>query len=248
MKITQLPSGFHVIEDDCIGKWQVETGQLAHDNFLVPFACQQIPEGGVVFDCGALCGDHAVKYSEKLGKKGTLIAIEPGKPQFDCLAFNAQAFVSKVICVPCAVSNNHGGIAYHRLNEDNVGGSMVDILKGDRGEEVRTVSIDGLMEDGKIKRLDFIKLDVEGWELKALQGGKESIEKHHPILLIEINAGRLKDHAHTPLEIYDFLAGIGYKWRMVQGNCKPEDPMFDILSWHESQKDPMMPWDLFPTP
>lgn len=248
MKITQLPSGFHVPEDDCLGKFIVESGELCHDTFLVPVATSQIPEGGVAIDAGAHCGSHSFAYSQKLGKNGTLISIEPGEVAFSCLAFNMQAAVSKVICVPCAVSNVHGGVAFHKINPENVGASMVDILKSEGATEVRTVSIDGIMTDGKIRRLDFCKYDVEGWEVKALQGSRESIVKFHPILMIEINAGRLKDHAQTPLDVYNFLAEVGYKHSIIQSNCKPEDPMFDILSWHHSQKDPIMSWDLHPTP
>lgn len=246
MIIKQLPSGFHICLDENIGKWQLETGELCHDKFLVPFACEQIPESnGVAIDCGALCGDHSFAYSQRLGPTGTLIAIEPGEAQFHCLAFNMQAAVSKVICVPCAVSNVHGGIGFHKMNDNNVGASVVDILKSEGSSEIRTVSIDGLVEDSKgaIATVDFIKLDVEGWELKALQGAKESIEKFHPKLLIEINSARLKDHGHTPLEIYDFLAGVGYKFSIVQPDCQSSDPQFDILAWHASQEDPIMPRD-----
>lgn len=246
MIIKQLSSGFHVLEDSCIGKWQVETGELCHDKFLVPFACEQIPEGGTVIDCGALCGDHSYAYSQKLGKKGTLIAIEPCEAAFSCLAFNAQAFPSVTICVPCAVSNAHGGVVFHKLNEDNAGASIVDIIKSEGSSEVRTVSIDGLIEDGKIRRLDFCKIDCEGWELKILQGAKKSIEKFQPKLLIEINSARLKDHGTTSLDIYQFLAEIDYRWGVVQPDCKDGDPQFDILAYYVGCMDPVFPGEKRP--
>jgi FkbM family methyltransferase len=54
-------------------------------------------------------------------------------------------------------------------------------INAERNQRVRMLTIDSL----DLKRLDFIKIDVEGMELEALAGGRNTIMKHKPVMLIE---------------------------------------------------------------
>jgi len=54
---------------------------------------------------------------------------------------------------------------------------------------VNTVTIDSL----QLPRVDFIKIDVEGHELEVLRGSRETLEKYHPILMVEITSPRAVD-------------------------------------------------------
>ncbi|SNT36751.1 methyltransferase, FkbM family [Tropicimonas sediminicola] len=58
-----------------------------------------------------------------------------------------------------------------------------------------------------IRDLGFIKIDVEGHELEVLQGGKETLARETPVLLIEIEERHRPDALET---VSDFLAGFGY--------------------------------------
>ena len=60
-------------------------------------------------------------------------------------------------------------------------------------------------------RIDFIKIDVEGFELKVLNGGRETIRKHKPLLLVELHPVFITQYGNRFTEVIDFLEGQGYK-------------------------------------
>jgi hypothetical protein len=65
------------------------------------------------------------------------------------------------------------------------------------------------------KRIDFIKMDIEGAELNALRGAEMLIEKHRPQFLIEINRAACLGFGYDPQEIADFFARWGYEFYQV---------------------------------
>lgn len=233
MNTIEITGGFIVPDDQCIGKWQQEVQRLDHDAFLVPLACNNIPIGGTVIDCGAFDGDHSIAYARKVALGGTVIAIEAGKLAFKCLKHNAEKFESQMICINAAVGSLHGLRATHTLNEENAGASLVhasDPLE-EGGNSVPTITIDGLMKDGDIKDVHFIKIDCEGSEMDILKGAEQTLRTHKPKMLIEINRALLENRGTKDIEIYEFLLSLGYEWQIVQTNCTGSSDQFDILVW-----------------
>jgi hypothetical protein len=69
----------------------------------------------------------------------------------------------------------------------------------------RTVSVHG------IHRLDFIKADIEGWELRMLTGAAASLARFRPALLLEVSARAMRRAGDTPAGLWDLLTGLGYQ-------------------------------------
>ncbi len=223
--------GWKVIDGDVHhAVWIEESGRLDHDQFLIPIACDNIPESGVVLDIGAMYGDHTIAYAKKVGKDGTVIAIEPSLTAFECLLENSKRFESDVLCIRAAVCEEHGGRAMHSEHEGNVGMSVVN-EEEEKGVEIRTISIDGLVKDSSIQHLHFVKIDAEGWEYKILKGAKGTLTTLKPILLIEINKHTLNEQEDSDKDIYDLLLSLNYAWRIVQSNCNGASDQFDIMAW-----------------
>lgn len=237
MNIIQTKEGWHIIEGDShVGKWIEETGKLDHDEFLIPIACDNMKPGWIVFDCGALYGDHSIAYARTVGKEGVVFSIEANKMAYDCLCKNAEKFESTVLCMNLALCDRHGGVAIH-IMEENVGASrVIDPSKEDEfsekvEREVKSASIDGICEAAMLDRLNFIKIDCEGFEFKILRGARKSIQSFKPILLIEMNSWALTQQDACYKDIYDFLLEMNYDWRIVQPNCKGGDAQYDIMAW-----------------
>lgn len=233
MNTKQTKEGWWIIEGDShIGRWVEETGRLNHDNFLPELACANIPTGGVVIDAGALYGDHTIAYCRKVSTGGTVIAIEANPVAYQCLVKNAEKFQSDVICIHAALGETHGGQALHCIQEGNLNVGMATVSEEDkRGMIIPTVSIDGLVKDASLTRLDFLKLDVEGYEYKVLKGAQGTLKSLKPKMLIEINSFALSQQGSTDRDIYDLLLECGYCWQIVQPEATGSSPQFDILCW-----------------
>lgn len=77
-------------------------------------------------------------------------------------------------------------------------------------EEVPVTSIDKFAVEFKLKNLDFIKIDVEGWEAQILKGGSKTIRRYCPTMLVELVASQLSRTGDDLEEIWAMLLSWGY--------------------------------------
>lgn len=161
-----------------------ETTEAESDGLLT------LPEGSVYLDLGAYNGDTVLKYTSLFPQINKVIAVEPDRRNFRKLGENTS-HIKDITLVRAMIS-------------DTSGTSFADNKKGrgvhessDAGEAVDTVTIDDLLDGG---RVDLIKFDVEGNELKALDGGMETIKKYRPRMQIACYH-RSEDIFTLPLKI-----------------------------------------------
>lgn len=220
MKLTTLPSGKTIatIEGDThIGKWAIESGRLDHDQNMLPLLRPYIPEGATVLDIGAYIGDHTVYYAACAGPSGAVHAFEPNPEAFACLAHNTADLPNVSAYQVAASSHEHLiGIA-----KDTNAGASFATPDGD----IPCLAIDKL----NIGRCDFIKLDCEGMEPRAMRGMAETVARCLPAILIEVNRGALRRQSFTPDDIFDLLDRWGYQWRNIYGNQLVTGEQFDII-------------------
>lgn len=151
--------------------------------------------GVVGLDLGANIGAHTIEWARALHGKGQVIAVEAQERVYYALAgniainncFNARALHCAIgaqegfLDIPepnYLIPSTFGSLELRQTTRSEFIGQALDPA---RTQRVRTLSIDAL----GLERLDFIKIDVEGMELEALAGGTKTIERLHPIMLIE---------------------------------------------------------------
>jgi len=145
-----------------------------------------IQPGHVVCDVGANVGTYTVPLARLVGATGRVIAFEPNRPTRACLRQNIrQNRLSNVSVVRAAVGDSAG---YARLiaTEDNLGEAHL-ALPGDasvEGERVAVTTLDTEVARLRLGRVDFLKIDVEGFELAALRGA-ERILAANPRLVVQ---------------------------------------------------------------
>jgi FkbM family methyltransferase len=194
MKI--LPNGIAVIEGDShISGWVESSGRLDHDQYALPIILEHIKLGDFVVDGGAFIGDHTKAYLDRVGDAGTVMAFEPNPEAYECLAHNCP----KASCYQFGLSD-HSGSAGIEQNPNKGASRLI------KGGSVKLITLDSF----RLPRLDFLKLDVEGWELKALHGAEGSIDTHRPVMWIEINKGTLAHQNAEPKDVIKFALDYNY--------------------------------------
>lgn len=155
----------------------VNNNQYSHEN------CQ-IQDGDFVIDGGGCWGDTALIFAEKAGKKGKVFTFEFFGDNLKILKENFslnKETSKKVVLIEKPLYNNTDTILY--LNH-----ACADITtlteKENDSLKYKTISIDDFIEESKIEKIDFIKLDIEGFELAALNGAIKTIKKYKPKLAI----------------------------------------------------------------
>jgi FkbM family methyltransferase len=169
-------------------------------------------------DAGAFIGDHTVAYSKAVGEHGMVHAFEPNPLAFQCLVHNVS---EDVICHKNALGDTEAMVPISG-NNGNHGGAYI-------GEHMKVTDARMLKLDDFKLAPDFMKIDVEGSELKLLKGAEKTIEKHRPIMVIEMNSLALERQGTTPGAVLSWLDAHGYTYSVMQENCGFTDPLFDIL-------------------
>lgn len=142
--------------------------------------------GGTVVDAGAYIGDTAHLFVKRY-RPSRVIALEPHPLTFSRLEKNLQIWglAGAIIPINCAVG---GDSAEVRIWGSGVGASKIRKM-GPAGEEATAIpqrTIDSVVAQYAIGRVSLLKLDVEGDEYAAIMGGKETIARYRPILLVSV--------------------------------------------------------------
>lgn len=178
----------------------------------------------IVLDVGAYVGDTALIF---LNLNCEVHAFEPYLDAFRCLEYNCDIPDSgKSYCYSEAVGDGRR-VQLDGMGEDNgnLGTRMVrPVIATDKNNGIRTRRLD----DMTLHRCDFIKIDVEGFELPVLWGAKKLITKYKPKILIEAYDTLLARQGFNRQQMFDYFTEIGYKWRVAIG--QESDDRCDYLA------------------
>lgn len=125
-------------------------------------------------DGGAYDGD-TLAIARQHCEPGMAFAFEPAPGNFARLAANAQTLDYPVVCFPCGLSDATG---YLSISAES--GEACAICK-EGGELIQVVRLDECLVG---QRIDYIKLDVEGHDIQALEGAKKIIGQQKPVLAV----------------------------------------------------------------
>ncbi len=174
--------------------------------------------GMIVLDIGAHVGLHTLRLARRAGSAGRIVAVEPSPANAALLkthlAWNGFANVE---VVEAAVGQRPGEIEFACLSDALDPGSFANSLAYDIGGsrvKVRVTTIDDLCRD---LVPDLIKIDIEGAEMQAIIGGRQTLLRHHPLLLVAIHPEAMASLGATPAQLIDALAALGYRGRHLDG-------------------------------
>ena len=167
----------------------------------------------IIFDIGANIGWYSLLFSKYL-PKAKIFSFEPIDETFDFLSKNIKINNANNVCAfNCGISNLNGRGDFYYCPEGSVIASQKNLVNSSLAKinDCRIITLDKFILHEKISHLDFIKCDIEGGELFALQGGEKTIRQFLPIIFIELFHLWTSKFNYHPDDVINFLKILGYK-------------------------------------
>jgi FkbM family methyltransferase len=144
-----------------------------------------IKSGSTVVDAGAWIGDFSI-YAAKKG--ANVFAFEPSPSNIKMLKktleYN-QDIRGAITIIPYGLGEKEEEIEFFENDtEGNTGGNTFNVQKGHGNAKLSITTLDTWVKKNHIKKIDFIKSDVEGFERHLLRGATKVLKDHQPVLSI----------------------------------------------------------------
>lgn len=176
---------------DKFGSWLTMVGYLKNYN---------LKEGDIVVDVGAYYGYFTIFAARKVGKTGKVIAFEPDPENFGILKSNvAAAGLDNVVLIERGLFNKNTEVD---LSSDFSRSSIVENKNiSNSGIKIQCSLLDDELMNLGINKIDFLKMDIEGAEIEALEGAEESLKNilHVAIACYHIRGGKTTGEILNPV-------------------------------------------------
>ncbi|WP_342738811.1 FkbM family methyltransferase [Bradyrhizobium sp. B117] len=177
--------------------------------------------GDIVIEAGSCYGDTSLYFATKVGPEGKVIGFEFIPENLDILRQNLELnpkYASNIEIIERPVWETSEKILYMMNNGPGSQVSERPLFQG--AVEVKTISIDDMVRERNLPRVDFIKMDIEGAELSALKGAVGTLERFKPSLAICVYH-KPNDWVDIPLFINSL--NLGYKMWLDHFTIYPEE-------------------------
>jgi FkbM family methyltransferase len=211
LKFYQTPIGNYYLPADATADLiatKMREGEI-FEPAIVDVARQYIKKGSLVLDVGANFGQMSLIFSQLVGEQGQVLSLEADDYIFYVLEQNIKANnCQNIQPIFGAVYNKTGKvmICYGSFGLDP---------NTTEGRQVQTIAIDDLKID---REVSFMKVDVQGSDLFAMQGAIETIKKYRMPIIFEFEQQFQKQFNTCFQDYLDFIASINYKVEEVVDN------------------------------
>ncbi len=173
----------------------------------------KVKEGDVIIDAGANYGYLAIYYAKRTGANGKVFAFEPDGANIRAMNENIvlNNEVKNVDVVTDLIWNKNEEVEFY---EAGTVGSSVH-YKPDETKIVKkkAITIDSFVQQKGLTKLDFIKMDIEGAEIEALEGAVDTLQKLRPSM--SIASYHWVNDEQTYIKVEKLLEGINYSYKSV---------------------------------
>jgi FkbM family methyltransferase len=202
---------------------------------------RELRPGMTVVDAGANVGYFSLLFARLVGPTGRVFALEPDPRNFDLLRRNIERNgYSNVTAVPVALSRESGRQKFSRSPHNFADHCLGDGLGQREKIEVEVVRLDDLFP-GPAKRVNLLKLDIQGAEFAAIDGAREVLRANPDIVLLtEFWPDGMRRFGDDPEKYLETLRALGFSLRLVGGRSRPElrpiDRLEDLFKLCEGER------------
>jgi FkbM family methyltransferase len=180
---------------------------------------RSVKPGDTVLDLGAHIGGFTVRAARKIGPAGRVIAVEPAPQNYALLRSNlALNDLSNVEALNLGVWKERATLTMHfsgLSGGHSVEEGYANVHESGDVAQVPVDSVDGILAERGIERVDFVKMDIEGAEIEAIKGMRRTLERSNARLAIA--AYHRVDGQQTHHTVTRQLAELGYRSRVQAG-------------------------------
>lgn len=182
-----------------------------------------LSHGDVFFDVGANIGVYTLIASQLVGDNGQVHSFEPLPDVNDLLNTNVRLNKCNNVTVnPFAVGDRDGTTQIF-INAQNALSSLGNTNRGAvlQSQNVRIVTLDSYSSSANLSRIDFLKIDVEGFEGHVLRGAEEILDRStNLIVMSELAKKNFKPLGFSVKDVIDWMRGKNFEVWMIRSNEK----------------------------
>ncbi len=170
---------------------------------------QLLREGDTMVDIGGNIGMIALHARSLVGPTGRVICFEPNP---ECAAAIEEHMemngIRNVEVRRCALAASPGTLTLNLTSEHSGTATLAPVS----GKVVKSLQVPVRVGDDELEQIapKVIKIDVEGFELQVLQGLRQTLARHKPVLITELVDEHLARAGTSADEIHEFLSEFGY--------------------------------------
>lgn len=197
--------------------------------------------GMTFIDIGANCGTYTVFGAGKVGREGRVIAIEAA-PAIAALlheSVSLNGFDEHCEVLRCAAASAPGTLVLHQFATRQGGNTMLpdiaEVARERYGETVVTAEVpartlDDIIAERDLARIDLIKIDVEGFERDVLLGARTTLARYRPRLIVEWHSACFTGRPGSAQALYDLLTEeLGYSLHRIEQGATTRAVVLDDL-------------------
>lgn len=167
----------------------------------------------VILDVGANLGYYALHFAKAV-PNGQVFCFEPDPDNFKKLSTNIdQNQFDNIHLLNYGLGEEDGTFYLGVIDQDNTGMNSI-ISEKDKEtishSTIRIKKLDDIEVFKDIKRVDIVKVDIEGYEHHFLNGAKETLMKHYPLIFMELCDEHLKRQGSSATDVILLLQDYGY--------------------------------------
>jgi FkbM family methyltransferase len=176
--------------------------------------------GHICLDIGANIGVYSNVFAHLSGDASNVHAFEPVRHIRHKLLANAKLNGHSGLNVnDFALGDAETNMTMFQIKQGHIRGGVSSLLQNDTYKqlgaenydevEVVVTLLDSYVENRNLRSVDFMKIDVEGFEMNVLRGGRKTVERHRPFVLLELDFER--HGAAVGKEMKDYFFSLGYQ-------------------------------------
>lgn len=177
-----------------------------------------IKKGDFILDIGANIGFHTLYFAELTGVSGKVFSFEPIQVNFDALQRNIKLNqFPQITAINKALGNTNSQMKIHIDQQAQNPGAFNLLDSGPKNTVIDCIKGDDFLEQNQIEKINFIKIDVEGFEYEVFKGLSKTIRNSKPTIIFEYDYNYQHKLHDNPKVIFEFLTQFDYQFFTIDG-------------------------------